>query len=109
MHKILVTDCDHGSLAIEQEIAKSRGAHLAFADGDSALLKAELPTADGLLTQYVQVTDELLDQAPACRAIGRYGVGVDNIDLAAADRRAIRVVNVPDFCYEEVADHALAL
>jgi len=44
-----------------------------------------------------------------CRAIVRYGVGVDNIDVEAARRRGIVVGFVPDYCVEEVSTHALAL
>jgi len=39
----------------------------------------------------------------------RYGVGLDNIDLAAADERGVAVRNVRGFCTEEIADHALGL
>jgi D-3-phosphoglycerate dehydrogenase len=42
------------------------------------------------------------------RAIVRYGIGVDNVDLAAARSRGIPVCNVPDYCIDEVADHTLA-
>ncbi len=42
------------------------------------------------------------------KAIVRYGIGVDNVDLAAAKARGIPVCNVPDYCIDEVADHTLA-
>jgi D-3-phosphoglycerate dehydrogenase len=44
-----------------------------------------------------------------CRIIVRYGIGVDNIDIAAATQRNIMVANVPDYCIDEVSDHALTL
>jgi phosphoglycerate dehydrogenase-like enzyme len=47
--------------------------------------------------------------APNCLVISRYGVGVDNIPVGRATELGILVVNVPDFCLEEVSDHALAL
>lgn len=47
--------------------------------------------------------------APRCRFVVRQGIGVDNIDLAACKANGIAVANVPDYCLEEVSDHALAL
>jgi D-3-phosphoglycerate dehydrogenase len=44
-----------------------------------------------------------------CKAIVRYGIGVDNVDTDAATRARVWVACVPDYCVEEVADHALAL
>jgi D-3-phosphoglycerate dehydrogenase len=44
-----------------------------------------------------------------CRAIGRFGLGVDNIDLATAKEKGIAVNYVPDYCIREVSDHAMAL
>jgi D-3-phosphoglycerate dehydrogenase len=52
---------------------------------------------------------EVLAQLPACRAIVRYGVGIETIDLEAATERGIIVANVPDYCTEEVATHTVAL
>src|SRR5258708_22906764 len=43
------------------------------------------------------------------QVIGRYGIGVDNIDVAEATRHGIPVTNVPAYCLDEVAEHALAL
>lgn len=51
----------------------------------------------------------LIRELPCLKAIIRYGIGVDTIDLAAATRRGIYVANVPDYCVEEVATHSLAL
>jgi D-3-phosphoglycerate dehydrogenase len=44
-----------------------------------------------------------------CRIIVRYGIGVDTIDVPAATERGIMVANVPDYCLDEVSDHALTL
>jgi D-3-phosphoglycerate dehydrogenase / 2-oxoglutarate reductase len=44
-----------------------------------------------------------------CRAIVRYGVGLDNVDLAAADELGIAVGNVPEYGHEEISNHAIAL
>jgi D-3-phosphoglycerate dehydrogenase len=62
-----------------------------------------------VLVQFADVGAAEMDAHPRWRVIGRYGVGVDTIDIAAATSRGIRVVNVPDYCEEEVATHAAAL
>jgi D-3-phosphoglycerate dehydrogenase len=51
----------------------------------------------------------LLRQLKNCKAIGRFGLGVDNIDLPAAKELGIAVNYVPDYCLREVSDHAMAL
>jgi D-3-phosphoglycerate dehydrogenase len=55
------------------------------------------------------VGEELLARLPSLRVIGTASVGFDHIDVEAAERRRVAVVSVPDYCTEEVADHALAL
>ena len=65
--------------------------------------------ADAVLVTYAKLTRELLMQLTKCKAIGRFGLGVDNIDLVAAGEKGIQVNYVPDYCIHEVSDHALAL
>ena len=65
--------------------------------------------ADILLVQWAPISAQVLAALPRCRGIVRYGIGVDNVDLAAAKARGILVCNVPDYCVDEVADHTLAL
>ena len=50
-----------------------------------------------------------MDGLPELEVVGRYGVGVDSVDVAAATARGIAVCNVPDYGTTEVADHAMAL
>src|SRR5262249_47161068 len=52
---------------------------------------------------------DLLRQLTRCKAIGRFGLGVDNIDVPAAAELGITVTYVPDYCMHEVSDHAMAL
>jgi D-3-phosphoglycerate dehydrogenase len=70
---------------------------------------AALVECDGMITQWAPVTRAVMERAGRCRAISRNGIGVDNIDLAAARELGIAVLNVPAYCVPEVADHALAL
>jgi D-3-phosphoglycerate dehydrogenase len=65
--------------------------------------------ADAVLVTYAKLPDDLLRQLTRCKVIGRFGLGVDNIDLPAAREMGIIVTYVPDYCIEEVSDHAMAL
>jgi D-3-phosphoglycerate dehydrogenase len=59
-------------------------------------LTSHLESADALIVRSaVQVNDALLEHAPKLRVVGRAGVGVDNVDLDAATRKGIAVMNTP--------------
>ncbi|HYK49038.1 MAG TPA: NAD(P)-dependent oxidoreductase, partial [Terriglobales bacterium] len=80
------------------------------ADQIDGKLAAQLESADGLIVRSaVQVDAELLEHASKLRVIGRAGVGVDNIDLEAATRKGIAVMNTPGANAIAVAEHTLAL
>ena len=65
--------------------------------------------ADAILTLDEPFTARVIEQLRSCRVISRFGIGVDRVDVEAATRRGIVVANVPDYCVDEVSDHALAL
>jgi D-3-phosphoglycerate dehydrogenase len=65
--------------------------------------------ADAILVTYAKLPADLLRQLTRCKAIGRFGLGVDNIDIKAAAELGITVTYVPDYCMHEVSDHAMAL
>lgn len=65
--------------------------------------------ADVVLTQWAPVKVKAISAMKRCRGIVRYGIGLDNVDVVAAEQRGIPVRNVPDYCLDEVADHTLAL
>src|SRR5215831_10742348 len=64
---------------------------------------------DALLVVSSRVPGRVIDRLTRCRVLARLGAGTDKIDVAAATRCGIVVSNVPDFCLNEQADHALAL
>jgi D-3-phosphoglycerate dehydrogenase / 2-oxoglutarate reductase len=64
---------------------------------------------DGVLNCYAKMTARVIENLNRCKIIARYGIGVDNVDLAAASKARILVTNVPDYCVDEVSDHALTL
>jgi D-3-phosphoglycerate dehydrogenase len=73
-------------------------------------LASQLESADALIVRSaVQVNEELLAKARKLRVIGRAGVGVDNIDLDAATRKGIAVMNTPGANAIAVAEHTLAM
>ena len=73
-------------------------------------LNAEIADADALIVRSAtKVSAELLDKAPKLRAVGRAGVGVDNIDLEAATKRGVLVMSTPGGNAVSVAEHTLAL
>jgi len=62
-----------------------------------------------LLTCYTPVTRRVIEAVAKLRGIVKYGVGIDAIDIAAANRRGIAVVNVPEYAEETEAEGAFAL
>jgi D-3-phosphoglycerate dehydrogenase / 2-oxoglutarate reductase len=108
--EVVITDCDHGFVAIEQEEMDRIGARMTLAQ-----LKSEADViqvcaqADGLLNQYAPLTRAVLERLTKCKVIAKYGVGVDTVDLKAATDLGIIVANVPDYCFDEVSDHAIGL
>jgi D-3-phosphoglycerate dehydrogenase len=65
--------------------------------------------ADAILVTYAKLPGDLLRQLKRCKVIGRFGLGVDNIDIPVAVELGITVTYVPDYCMQEVSDHAMAL
>ncbi len=109
-YRIVITDCDHGSIEEEKEVFANMGAELVLAQvrEEEEVIRA-CRGADGLINQYAFLTRRVLERLPKCKVIARYGVGVDSIDLQAATDFGIIVANVPDYCIEEVASHTVAL
>lgn len=110
-YRIVVTDHVFPSREVEQSmLGVELGAELVFCSdaGESALVDA-MRDADAVMVTYARINETVISAMRRCRIIARYGVGTDNIDVAAASHRRIPVTNVPDYCVHEVSDHALAL
>jgi len=109
IRRVVITDTDLGDGTIEASIL---GPHVdlcvasARSEEDVISVAAD---ADGLLVQWAPISDRVLAALPTLRAVVRYGVGLDNVDVAAAGKRGIKVSNVPDYCIDEVAEHTFAL
>ena len=105
--RVLVTDHVFGDLEAEREALAAIGCELELAPDDD--LAAHVEGVDGILVCFAPVDARVIEAASGCKVIARYGIGVDNVDVAAATRNGIQVTNVPDYCLDEVADHAMAL
>ena len=105
-----VTDCEHIDYTQEREICEANGIGFVkydLRDEDEAAQVLQEYTVVG--NQYLKMTDSLMDKLPNLKCIVRYGMGVDNVDIAAATRHGIKVCNVPDYSVQEVAAHAFAM
>jgi D-3-phosphoglycerate dehydrogenase len=111
-YTVVVVSLGYESYAIEREILETVDAELVLAPRD-CLTEAEViaaaSKADAILVREAPVSARVIDALTRCKAIVRYGVGVDNIDLKHARQRGIYVANVPGYGTEEVSDHAAAL
>jgi D-3-phosphoglycerate dehydrogenase len=107
---VAVADSVFPNLDVAREIVGSIGAELQLATDPSpeAILRVAT-TADALLVTYAKITADMIGQMTRCRIISRFGIGVDNVDLDAATAAGIVVTKVPDYCIDEVSDHAMAL
>jgi D-3-phosphoglycerate dehydrogenase len=111
---VLLTDRAWPDDEIERRIIANAG-HTLIAGpavaGDEAaievLVRAHQP--DAIMTCWAPVSAAAIAAAPSLRIIARMGVGLDNIARDAASHAGVWVTNVPDYCVEEVSDHALAL
>jgi len=107
--RVIITDCDHGGIVPEQEILRGfADLELHQRDDEEGLLSFCLD-ADGIITQYGRFSRRVLKALRRCKVICRYGVGVDTVDLTAATECEIIVAFVPDYCTDEVSNHAAAL
>ena len=112
MATILITDHAWPDLEIERAIIEGAGFDMAAgpavpasAEKIAALVREHQPAS--ILTCWAQVDASAVGASGALRHVGRIGVGLDNIDVAACTARGIPVTNVPDYCIEEVSDHAV--
>ncbi|MEO8255787.1 MAG: C-terminal binding protein [Acidobacteriota bacterium] len=107
---VAVADSVFPNLDPAREVLAAIGAELELAPSATpeAIMKIAAG-ADALLVTYAKITADMIGQMGRCRIISRFGIGVDNVDLTAATGSGIVVTKVPDYCIDEVSDHAMAL
>jgi D-3-phosphoglycerate dehydrogenase len=111
---VFITDYAWPDVEIERGVIEGAGFRLvagpaapASAAEIEALVEQHQPA--GILTNWAPVSAKAVGLSPGLRIIGRLGVGLDNIAVDEATRRGIWVTNVPDYCFEEVADHSVGM
>src|SRR4051812_23693591 len=108
-YRVLLTDYAWPDLDIERAVLDEIDAEIRLPTAtDAASLAAAAVGCDAIMTNWAKVPEQVIAVAPGCKIVSRLGIGLDNIDVAAATARKIMVTNVPDYCLIEVAEHALA-
>jgi D-3-phosphoglycerate dehydrogenase len=109
--KVVFTDFDFPSIDIEKNILSELDCEFLTPQtiSDENKLIEACRDADGLLVQYAQINEKVINSMTKCKVISRFGVGVDSVDGKAARAKGINLCNVPDYCTDEVAEHSLAL
>ena len=112
MSTVLLTDHAWPDDAIERAVVEAAGHRLvcgpaapAAASVIETLARAHQPEA--ILTCWAPVSAAAIEASNRLRIVARLGVGLDNIAVDAATARGVWVTNVPDYCVEEVSDHAV--
>lgn len=108
--EVVISDYDFREVDVERAEIEGAGFKLVACQckSEDELIEVARDAA-AIITQYARVGKKTINALRACKVIARYGVGVDIVDVEAATRRNILVTNVPEYCVDEVADHAMTL
>ncbi|MFF6952264.1 C-terminal binding protein [Streptomyces iakyrus] len=111
---VLLTDYAWPDDSVERSVIENAGHTLVTGPAEPSSagaiekLVAEHRPA-GILTCWAPVSATAIGTSPDLRVVARLGVGLDNIAVDAATERGVWVTNVPDYCVEEVSDHAVGM
>lgn len=114
--RVLITDHPWPDVRVEAAICAAAGYELVDGSpgvsgptGNRATMSSPVADVAGILTNWAPVTRAMIEAAPLLRVVTRLGVGIDNIDVVACAEHGVVVTRVPDYCVEEVSDHAVGL
>ena len=110
--RVAVLDTGYESFAYEEQLLSRNGYQFDVWPGENGDVEGKIRFAagsDGLFIRWTEVDARFLEQLPGLRAIVRYGVGFENIDVDAVTRAGVKVCNVQNYGNHAVSDHALAL
>lgn len=108
--KVYVSDYDYEDLDIEREILEPIGAEvigLQIPSGEG--LGEAASDADILMCRYAKVSRKTVEAMKKCKAICRYGIGYDTVDVEAVYQNGMVLTNIPDFCTDEVAENTISM
>jgi phosphoglycerate dehydrogenase-like enzyme len=103
--RIVVLDALFPDIELERSLAETRGWSLSAWDGDPASLEG----AVAVVHVRTRVDRALMERVPSLRVVGRYGTGLDSVDLEAAADLGIAAVGIRDYCVPELTSHTLGL
>tara|TARA_B100000575_G_scaffold158124_1_gene126291 strand:- start:112 stop:1083 length:972 start_codon:yes stop_codon:yes gene_type:complete len=106
--KVVISDYVWPNIDIETNFFKDKNINLVVSKNKSDL-KEQIADADGLLFCFETIDEEILKLGKKLKVAQRYGIGVDNIDIDVATQLGIVVANIPDYCIDEVSDHAISM
>jgi len=107
---VAVADSVFPNLDLARAVVSRAGAELRLASQPTPEgIVAAARESDALLVTYAKINADMIREMKKCKIISRFGIGVDNVDIEAATRQGIVVTKVPDYCIDEVSDHAMAL
>ncbi len=108
--KVLVTDVLHKNYDLEESILSPIGAELCLQKLKTEQDLIDLgKDADGIMGIYFKISRRAIEQMEKLKVISVWGVGTNHLDIPAATEKGVMVANVPDYCMDEVSNHAAAL
>ena len=106
--KVVISDYVWPNVDIEKNFFESKNINLVVSKNKDDL-KNQIIDADGLLFCFESIDESILRSSKKLKIAQRYGIGVDNIDIKVATELGIVVANIPDYCIDEVSDHAISM
>jgi D-3-phosphoglycerate dehydrogenase len=110
--EVVILDSGYRSYAFEKEIFEKNGFTLKIHPdykGDPSEKRNFAKNADGILVRHTKIDEAFLSEMKKLKAVVRYGVGYDNIDIQACTTYGVKAANVQGYANHSVSDHAMAL
>jgi len=109
-YKVLIADSRYLTYKYEKQVLEKIDAEIIIETSDDENKIAQAAAdVDGLLVNLAPITAKIISAMTKCKCVSRYGVGYDNVDTKALKAKGIFLANVPDYCGQDVSDHAFAL